>query len=118
MAEMQEDVRRATELAQAVGTHLANEGLAFEYALQPYDRGCMVHVDLADDDGFMFLVARTDPFGWIEVLDPGDYQLPPTALSHYVLLRARGARPYHAWKTALKADPNGKRRFGRRQPAK
>jgi hypothetical protein len=76
----------------------------FEYELQPYDGGCMAHVDLAGDDGFIFTVARGDPFGWIEILDPGDYHLPPTALLNYALLRARGARPRDAWNTALKAD--------------
>nr|BFE65502.1 hypothetical protein GCM10020063_100280 [Dactylosporangium thailandense] len=108
-------VRRADELARAVAARFAEEGLVFAYELQPYGGGCMAHIDLAHDDGFIFTVARTDPYGWIEILDPGDFHLPPTALLHYALLRAHGARPGDAWETALKADPNGKRRPSRRR---
>jgi hypothetical protein len=115
---MEEHVRRADELAQAVASRFAAEGLVFEYELQPYDSGCMAHVDLADDDGFTFTVARTDPFAWIEILDPGDYHLPPTALLHYALLRARGTLPRIAWETALNADPHGKRQTGRHRAPK
>ncbi|MER7280163.1 hypothetical protein ABT369_37570 [Dactylosporangium sp. NPDC000244] len=108
-------VRRADELARTVAARFAEEGLVFAYELQPYGGVCMAHVDLADDDGFTFTVARADPYGWIEILDPGDYHLPPTALLHYALLRARGARPGDAWETALNADPNGMRRPSRRR---
>ncbi|MER7892083.1 hypothetical protein ABTX15_19915 [Micromonospora sp. NPDC094482] len=97
---MEEHVRRAEELARTVAARFAAEGLVFDYELQPYDGGCMIHVDLADGDGFTVTVARTDPATWIEVLDPEDYHLPPTSLPHYALLRARGARPRDAWNLA------------------
>jgi hypothetical protein len=110
---MEEHVRRAEELARAVANYLAREGLPFDYELESYEHGCMVHVDFAKNDGFIFTVARTDPFGWIEVLDPGDYHVPPATLPLYVLLRTRGDRPSTAWKAALRAGAP-KRRWWRR----
>lgn len=105
---MEDHVRRAHELAQAIASRLAADGVAFDYEVQPYEHGCMVHVDLADNDGFTFSVALVDPLGWIEIIERGDYHLRAGGLIEYAVLRARGARPYSAWKAALQADPDSR----------
>jgi hypothetical protein len=111
---MEEHVRRAGELARAIADYLAREGLPFDHELESYEHVCMVHVDLPDNDGFTFTVARTDPSGWVEILDPVDYHLPPVALPLYVLLRTQGTPPGPAWKAALKASASKRRWYRRR----
>ncbi len=89
------------------------EGLRLFTCLDPYEYGCMVHVDFFDEeagedgDGFTFTVTAQDT--WIEVLDPHDHHLQEPELLEYLIMRARGASPRQAIAAVEGARPKRSR---------
>ncbi len=77
-----------------------SEGLRLFTCLEPFEHGCMVHVDFFDEeagedgDGLTFTVSARDTC--IEVLDPHDRHMQEPELLEYLIMRARGATPRQA----------------------
>lgn len=117
---VREDVQRAGRLLEAARPGFAAEGLELFACLDPYEHGCMVHVDFFDDerqadgDGLTFTVATASRD--IEVLDPHDYHLSEPELLEYLVMRARGAQPRQAIAVIEAARPKRIRWWNRAVP--